>query len=118
MRQKIRTWYAFLGRALACSLHILGPYGISEGYCRSGLFGTSSLGLSLMQWGLGLLTVIAMGITLSALRVARRHHLASLTDITTAKNDINLFMARSSLFSNGLFLLIITAQSFPIFILG
>ncbi|WP_141735985.1 hypothetical protein [Oligoflexus tunisiensis] len=118
MGQRFRIWYAFLGGALAWTLHLMGTYGISEGYCRGGFLGTSFLGLSLMHWGVGLLTLFATAITLGALYVARRHHLASLASLSTAEGDINLFMARSSLLSNGLFLIIIVAQSFPIFILG
>jgi hypothetical protein len=118
MRQRFWIWYAFLGGAAGWTLHLLGTYGISEGYCRGGFLGQSFLGLSLMHWGLGLLSLISMAITLGALYVARRHHLASLASITTAEGDNSLFMARSSLLSNGLFLLIIIAQTFPIFILG
>jgi hypothetical protein len=118
MRERSKIWFAFLGGALAWTLHLMGTYALSEGFCRSGLHQISFLGLGLMIWGLGLLTLLALAVTLSALWIARRQQLSSLANVRAGSGDIFLFMARSSLLANALFLIVIVAQSLPIFILG
>jgi cbb3-type cytochrome oxidase subunit 3 len=118
MQERFRIWFAFLGGALGWTLHLMGTYALSEGFCRSGLHTFSFLGFSLMLWGLMFLTLLALAVTVCALWLSRRHHLASLASIRVEQRDISLFMARSSLLGNALFLLIIIAQAFPILILG
>lgn len=118
MQDRFRIWYAFLGGALGWTLHLMGSYALSEGFCRSGLQASSFLGFSLMLWSLGTLTVLALAITISALCLSHRQHLSSLASVNGEQSDILLFMARSSLLSNALFLLIIVTQVFPILILG
>lgn len=118
MRERSRIWFAFLGGALAWTLHLMGTYALSEGFCRSGLAQGSLMGLSVMLWGLALLTLLAVAVTGAALWMARRQHLASLADIRGEQGDIFLFMARSSLLMNALFLIVIIAQTLPIILLG
>ncbi|HET9237576.1 MAG TPA: hypothetical protein VFO10_10015 [Oligoflexus sp.] len=118
MRERSRIWFAFLGGALAWTLHLMGTYALSEGFCRSGLAQVSWMGLSVMLWSLALLTFLAVAVAGVALWMARRQQLASVADIRGGQGDIFLFMARSSLLMNALFLLVILAQTVPIFILG
>jgi hypothetical protein len=118
MQERSKIWFAFLGGALAWTLHLMGTYALSEGFCRSGLHQYSFLGLGLMIWGLGLLTLLAMAVTLGALWTSRRQQMTSLANVRSGSGDISIFMARSSLLANALFLIIIIAQSFPILILG
>jgi len=118
MLQRIQIWFAFLGGAAAWTLHFMGGYAISEGFCRSGFASASLLGLSVMHWFLALLTLLAVAITVGAMWVARRQHLASLADVSRSHGDVLLFMSRSSLISNSIFLLFIVAESLPIVILG
>lgn len=118
MQDSFRVWYAFLGGALGWTLHLMGAYALSEGFCRSGLHASSFLGIGLMLWGLGLITLLALALAISALWLSRRHQLTSLASLRAESGDIHLFMARSSLLSNALFILIIVMQAFPILILG
>lgn len=118
MLQRIQIWFAFLGGAGAWILHFMGGYAISEGFCRSDFASASLLGPSVMHWCLALLTLLALVITFGALWMARRQHLASLARVSRRHGDVLLFMSRSSMISNSLFLLFILAESIPIVILG
>lgn len=117
MRERSRIWFAFLGGALAWTLHLMGTYFLSEAFCRSGL-DRPFLGFSLMIWALALLTALALAVTSLALWTARRLQLAQLADVRRESRDVFLFMARSSVLNNVLFLGVIVAQTFPILILG
>ncbi|HYX32468.1 MAG TPA: hypothetical protein VE954_05095 [Oligoflexus sp.] len=118
MLQRFRIWYAFLGGAIAWTLHFMGSYAISEAFCRMHPAPLSLLGMNAMIWCLLLLTLVALAMAGIALWLSPRQHFASLTREGHHQGDLVHFMARTSLLSNGLFLLVIVAQAFPILVLG
>lgn len=117
MLQRFKIWSAFLGGAVAWTLHLFGAYAISEGFCRTDPTPSQS-SLSLMLWSLIMLTLLALALTLGALWLARRQQLASLASISGLHDEALIFMSRSSVLSNSLFLVVIIAQSIPIILLG
>lgn len=118
MQDRFKIWYAFLGGALGWTLHLMGSYALSEGFCRSGLHTFAFLGLSVMLWSLAILTLLSLAVTLGALWLSRRQQVVDAVSPHDDLSEIQQFMNRSSFLNNILFLVVIVAQTFPLLILG
>jgi hypothetical protein len=113
-------WFGFLGGALAWLAHLVLAWGIAEFGCIAGLGASKWLGIPAMTVLLGGLTASALGIALAAAWATFRVEWRMLSD-----NEANplfrgaaMYLSRSGLVLNGLFVLVIIAQSFPIFFFG
>ncbi len=111
MRERLMTWYSFLGGAIAWTLHLMGSYGLSEMLC---LKNASTLLLTLVLSGL---TLISLAISGSAFWIARRKQLELAAALDSKAMGNPFFMALTSVISNGFFSVVILAQALPVFML-
>lgn len=112
----LRLWFGVLGGAIAWLIHLLLAYGIAEFGCVSGLGERHWLGVSMVAWLEAVLSILSLSSCLFACWVARQNS-QSLTQRETQVDsdaaDARMFMARSGVLSNRLFVLIIAVQSIP-----
>lgn len=118
MASRIRLWFAFLGGALAWTLHFMGSYAIGEASCLMGAADVEWLGLNVMTWLLILLSILCLLFAGAAIVISRKDQLHSIARIDRQAAEVELFMTRTGLVNNLIFTLVIVAQTFPIFILG
>jgi hypothetical protein len=108
--------FGFFGGALAWLAHLLGASLVSEWGCFAGWGRQQWLGISSIAWVILILSVMTLLIALAATWVAFRSGRTARADISRppSSGDTQSFLAQTSLQANGLFALIIVAESIPI----
>jgi hypothetical protein len=116
-----RLWFGLFGGALAWLVHLVGASIAAEWGCVAGLDRWQLLGVSAVAWlviAISVLTLLAAaGATWSAYHVNRHYHDAAGHQRDTDAFDehgTDVYMARTGLWTSGLFVFIIAAESIPV----
>jgi hypothetical protein len=114
-----RLWFGLLGGAIAWFVHLVGASIISEWGCLSGLHQNELAGITVVAWmliGLSvIMAIIAVVAASSAFQVNRHYNQAAGGDAHESdEHGTDVYMARVGVWSSGLFVLIILAESLPI----
>lgn len=109
-----RQWFAFLGGAIAWTLHLIGAWAIAEFGCVSGLASVLWMGLSAVAWMLIALTAFTLIVAIAAAGLGYRDH-RRLAATGSAAEDGGQYLARAGWMISALFALIIAFESIPIF---
>ncbi len=116
MEKHLGIWFCLLGGAIAWTLHLLICYGLSEAFCIMGPPSIYFLGVNLLAYVLGLVTLVLLGMALAAVVLSRRQAL-SRPAAAGEQSDSWAFTARAGFLANVVFSISIMAQSLPIFTL-
>ena len=113
-------WFGLLGGAAAWTVHLIAASIISEWGCHADFHRISWVNISAVAWALIGLTIamllVAIIATWMALRVRRELREAQRQDgNSAAATDNRLFLARTGVIASEIFVLVILAQSVPIF---
>ncbi len=104
---RLKIWFAFLGGALAWTLHLMGTYIVSETACRAEMIPG---GQAVLFSTLFVLTIGCLIISYSSFQTGRR-----LSGDRSEGSDGVLFLSRTSQWSNVFFIAVILAQTLPLF---
>ena len=113
-------WFGLFGGAAAWTVHLIAASIISEWGCHAGLHRISWVNISAVAWALiGLTIAMLLVATIAswmALRVRRKVREVQRQDgNSAAAADNRLFLARTGVIASEIFILVILAQSVPIF---
>jgi hypothetical protein len=102
----------WLGGAIAWLVHLLGAYALAEFGCVAGWQRVAPGGVTAVAWGILALSVAAVAMSAWAFSVAARadKRLTRVSDPTRTRH----FAARSGMWLNGLFFVIIMAETMPV----
>lgn len=110
MKQQLTSTFILLGGAIAWTLHLFITYTIGEFSCVAAGTVFSFLGLTAAAWGLIAVTIACLAISVLALWPAWGWMKGG------AKGN-RLFVARTGLITNAVFIVTIVAQALPPFFL-
>lgn len=116
-----RLWFGMFGGAVPWLVHLVGASIIAEWGCFAGIARWQFLGVTAVAWSVIVLSVVTLLIAMAATWLAyrtNRHYHEFATDereeIVDDQLGTDAFMARTGLWTSGLFVFIILVESFPI----
>jgi hypothetical protein len=110
-------WFGVLGGAIAWLLHLLLAYAIAEFGCVSDFRDVRWLEFSGVAWLIGGMSALTLALAIWADIVAQRNGRYFAGEVKATRledHDPRVFMARSGVLSNRIFIFIIAAQTLPI----
>lgn len=120
-----RLWFGMFGGALPWLVHLVGASIIAEWGCLAGIDRQQLMGITAVAWGVIALSGATLAVALVATWSAYQtwQHYRGDAAGQTAENEptaldvrgTDAFMARTGLWTSGLFVFIILVESFPIF---
>ncbi len=117
MIPRFRIWFAFLGGALAWTVHFMGSYAIGETACKMDRSDSVFLGINLMQILLSVLTLICAGVAIAAIKTSRSEQLSNEVPFRGDPSNAR-FIASTGGLTNLIFLLVILAEALPLAMLA
>lgn len=119
-----RLWFGMFGGAIPWFAHLVGASIIAEWGCLAGIDRQQFLGITAVAWGVIALSGVALAVALAAAWSAYQTWQPyrddadgqAAEDEQTAldQRGTDAFMARTGLWTSGLFVFIILVESFPI----